>query len=172
MSDPYHSDFNTKLKSYLTVYKVPLAPDSLDPTVFYYPENGEHPRLLPGVHAQITNDIEILVSGQPSRVMKYVIVGDVVTPGKDNKKAEIKVLVVINKNLMDVDVNGLLAEELLKLANSLSGRLATGTLHPIRYVVTIRDIDPRNYNAVYDIANMNWIKMPSGLKTNDISNTR
>lgn len=170
--EPFKSDFNTKLKSYLTVYKVPLAPDSLDPTVFYFPENGQHPRLLPAVHAQITNDIEILVSGQPARVMKYVIVGDVVTPGKDNKKAEIKVLVVINKNLLDVDVDSLLAEELLKLANSLSGRLATGTLHPIRYVPMVRDIDPKNYNAVYDIPNMDWIKTPSGLKTNDFRNTR
>jgi hypothetical protein len=170
--DSFKRDFDKKLKSYLTVYKVPLAPNSLDPTVFYFPERGEQPRLLPSVHAQITNDIEMFVSAQPARIKRYVIVGDVVTPGKDNKKAEIKVLIVINKDLLDVDPDGLHAEEVLKLANSLSGRLAVGTLHPIRYVPMVRDIDPKNYNAIYDIPNFEWIKLPSGLKTNDFSNSR
>ncbi len=170
--DSFKSDFDKKLKSYLTVYKVPLAPDSLDPGVFYFPETGELPRLLPAVHAQITNDVEMFVSGQPARVKNYVIVGDVVTPGKNKKNSEIKVLIVINKSLLDVDPDGLLAEEVLKLADSLSGKLAVGTLHPIRYVPMVRDIDPANYNAVYDIPNFNWIKLPSGLKTNDFSHTR
>ena len=170
--DPFHSDFDKKLKSYLTIYKTPIAPDSLDPTVFYFPETGEHPRLHPGVHAQITNDVEMFVSGQPARVKKYVIVGDIVTPGKDKKTSEIKVLIVINKDLLDVDPDGLLASEVLKLADSLSGKLAIGTLHKIRYVPMVRDIDPANYNAIYDIPNFNWIKLPSGLKTNDFHNAR
>jgi len=166
----FRKDFDKKLKSYLTVYKTPLAPDSLDPTVFYFPEDGQRPRLLPAIHAQITNDIEILVSSQPARVKHYVIVGDVVTPGKKNKNSDIKVLVVINRDIKDVDVNGLAAEELLKLANSLSGKLATGTFHKINYMITIRDIaDPneplhRKYDSIYDIPNMNWMKYPSGLK--------
>jgi hypothetical protein len=168
----FKSDFDKKLKSYLTVYKVPLAPNSLDPTVFYFPENGQHPRLLPSVHAQITNDIEMLVSGQPARVQNYVIVGDIVKPGKATSNKEIKVMVVINKNIKDVDVDGIAAEELLKLANTLSGRLATGTTHKIRYVITVRDIDPKDHEGIYDIPNMNWIKTPSGLTQNDISNSR
>jgi hypothetical protein len=172
MEKSFNSEFNKKLNSYLTVYKTPIAPDSLDPTVFYFPETGEHPRLHPGVHAQITNDVEMFVSGQPARVKKYVIVGDVVTPGKNNKRSEIKVLIVINKDLLDVDPDGLLADGVLKLADSLSGKLAVGTLRPIRYVPMIRDIDSANYNAIYDIPNFNWIKTPSGLKTNDFRNTK
>jgi len=159
------SEFNRKLKKYLTVYKVPIAPDSLDPTVFYFPENGEPPRLQPAIHAQITNDIEILVSNQPARVKHYVLVGDIVTPGNKSKNSDIKVLIILNKNIMDVDVDGLAAEEILKTANALSGRLAIGTLHKIQYVVTVRDIDPKNYNAIYDIPNFSWIKTPSGIKT-------
>jgi hypothetical protein len=158
------SEFNKKLNDYLTVYKVPVAPDSLDPTVFYFPENGQRPKLQPAIHAQITNDIEMLVSGQPARIKKYVIVGDIVTPGNKKRECDIKVLVCINKDIMDRDVDGLVAEELLKYANSLSGRLATGTLHKIRYVITVRDIEPKNYNAIYDIPNFDWIKYPSGLK--------
>ena len=171
--DSSTNEFDKKLNSYLTVYKTPIAPDQLDPTVFYFPENGERPRLQPGIHAQITNDMEILVSGQPARIVKYLIVGKIVEPGPVDPTCEIKVLIVINKHMMDADTDGLLAEELLKLGNSLSGRLAVGTLHKIRYVIMIKDPTlpkgpdnpgPEKYPAIYDIPNFNWIKYPSGLK--------
>jgi len=162
--DGIKNDYNKGLNDYLTIYKVPVAPDSLDPTVFYFPENGERPRLQPGVHAQITNDIEILVSGQPSRVKQYVIVGDVVTPGNTKTNGDIKVLVVINKDLLDVDADGMLAEEVLKLSNSLSGKLAVGSTRKIRYTPMVRTPNSDNYEAIYDIPNISWIKYPSGLK--------
>jgi hypothetical protein len=155
--------FNNKLKSYLTVYKIPIAPNSLDPTIFYFPETGELPQLLPSVHAQIINDIEMFVSGQPSRIKKYVIVGDVVTPGCKSKTSDIKVIIVLNKDLMDLDIDGLLAEEILKLANALSGRQAVGSLRKIQYIPTIRN-DFKEYNAVYDIANCNWLKTPRAIE--------
>jgi hypothetical protein len=159
-----NNDFNKKLKSYLTVYKVPIAPDSLDPTVFYFPETGELPRLLPGVQAQITNAIEMLVSGQPSRVVRYVIVGDAVSPGTKKRDTDIKVIVQLNKAIMDVDVDGLLAEDVLKLCDTLSNKIAIGTMRKIRYIPTIRDIDVADYSAIYDVPTSSWLKVPSGLK--------
>jgi hypothetical protein len=156
-------NFNKKLKSYLTVYKIPIAPDSLDPTVFYFPETGELPKLLPSVHAQITNDIEMFTSGQPSRIKNYVIVGDVVTPGSKDRTKDIKVLIILNKDLLDIDVDGLLAEEILKLTNTLSGRQAHGTLRKIQYIPTLRQ-DFKKYNAVYDVGRYEWLKVPSAIE--------
>ena len=147
----------------MTVYKVPVAPDSLDPTVFYFSETGELPKLLPGIHAQITNAIEMLVSGQPSRVVRYVIVGDAVTPGIKRRDTDIKVLIQLNKDIMDVDVDGLLAEDVLKLCDTLSNKMAIGTMRKIRYIPTIRNIDTEDYNAVYDVSASDWLKVPSGL---------
>jgi len=162
-------DFDKTLNNYLTVYKVPLAPGSLDVNIFYFPELGEEPRLLPGVHAQIVNDLEMLVNGQPARIKRYVIVGDAVTPGKSTHTSEIKVLVILEKNLMDVEIQGIAAEELLKQANALSKRCAVGTTRPIRYVITVRDLDEdelKKHEGVYDIpsfSSFSWIKLPAGL---------
>ena len=159
-------DFDNKLKNYLTVYKIPIAPDSLDPTVFYFPETGEAPKLLPAIHAQITNDIEMFTSGQPSRVTEYVIAGQVLEPGSNNKTCDINVYIILNPNLLDVDVDGLLAEEILKLADSLSGKLAGKSLHKIKYIPSIRQIENTldKYDAVYNVRLQSWLKTPKGLK--------
>lgn len=156
--------FNQKLKNYLTIYKTPIAPDSLDPTIFYFPENGQPPVLLPGVAAQITNDMQSFASTDPSRIKHYVMVGDAVTPGIKNRTSDIKVLIILNKDLLDVDVDGVMAEEILKLSQALSGRQAIGTTREIRYVPTIRPLKLEDYNGVYDIPNQAWLKTPSGMK--------
>tara|TARA_R110000868_G_scaffold250424_8_gene507019 strand:+ start:2742 stop:3221 length:480 start_codon:yes stop_codon:yes gene_type:complete len=156
--------FNQKLKDYLTVYKTPIAPNSLDPTVFYFPETGEPPRLLPGINAQITNDLQALASTDPTRIQSCVIVGDAVKPGTNNRTSDIKVLVVLNKALMNIDMDGIMAEEILKMCNALSQRQAVGTTRKINYVPTVRDLELNDYEGVYDIPNNTWIKTPSGLK--------
>jgi hypothetical protein len=155
--------FDQKLKDYLTVYKIPIAPNSLDPLLFYFPETGEQPKLLPAIHAQIINDLEAFVGEQPQRIKKYYLTGDAVLPGNKNRKAELKVLIVLNKELMDIDIDGILAEELLKLAKTLSNRLAVGTVHPIRYVLSIRDVDLSEHEGLYDIRTNEWVKLPSGV---------
>ena len=155
--------FDQKLKDYLTIYKIPIAPNSLDPLLFYFPETGEQPKLLPTVHAQIINDLEAFVGEQPQRIKKYYLTGEALKPGNKNRRAELKVLIVLNKELMDIDVDGILAEELLKLAKTLSNRLVTGTSHPLRYVLTVRDPDTSEYEGLYDIANQSWKKLPNGV---------
>ena len=65
---------------------------------------------------------------------------------------------------MDVDIDGLGAEALLKLSNELSGRLATGTGRKIMYVPTVRPIDTYTaYEGIYDIPKFRWHKIPNGV---------
>lgn len=155
--------FEKKYVDYLTVYKIPIGPNQLDPVVFSYSEIGEEPKLLPSIHSQIINDLEQFVSGQPQRVKGYYLVGPATKPGSKNRLGELRVVIVLNKNLMDVDVDGLLAEEILKLAKSLSGRLAIGTGRKIVYVPTVRPIEPSDYEGIYDIPNFSWLKLPQGI---------
>ena len=155
--------FNQKLKDYLTVYKIPIAPNSLDPLLFYFPETGEEPKLLPIIHSQITNDLQNFAGEQPQRIKNYYLTGKAVLPGNKHRQSELKVVIVLNKDLMDIDLDGLLAEELLKIANSLSNRLASGTSHPIRYVLSMREMNPSEHEGIYDIAKQTWIKLPTGI---------
>jgi hypothetical protein len=73
------------------------------------------------------------------------------------------VLIVLNKKIMDTDVDGLAAEDLLKHAKLLSGKLATGTTRPIRYVLSVRDIETDSYEGIYDLFKNEWVKTPNGL---------
>jgi hypothetical protein len=156
--------FNKKLKDYLTFYKTPIAPDQLDPTLFYFPETGEEPRLQQGIHAHILNDMEMFCSNQPARIKTAAIVGDAVTPGKPNRMGEVEVVIVLNKDIMDLDVDGLLAEDILKLAASLSKRVIVGTTRTIRYIVSLRSLNPEDHQGIYDIPQQKWTKLPSGLR--------
>ncbi len=155
--------FEKKYSDYLTVYKVPIGPNQLDPTVFYHSEVGEPPKLLPGIHAQITSDLEKFASGQQQRIKNYYLVGPVCVPGSKDRNGEMRVIVQLNKQLMDVDIDGIAAEEILKLAKELSGRLAIGTGRKIMYIPTIREMESTDYEGIYDIPNFRWIKMPSGV---------
>lgn len=146
------------------VYKTPIAPDQLDPCLFYFPETGEPPRLHPSVHAHIINDIELLCGGNNSRIVKCLIVGNAVTPGKKDRFGDIKVILLLNKNIMDVDVDGLAAEEILKICKALSNRKIVGTMRTIKYVPSVRDLDPSEHKGIYDVATQSWLKIPSGLK--------
>lgn len=155
--------FNQKLKDYLTIYKIPIAPNSLDPQLFYFPEDGSPAKLLPGIQSQILNDMEILVGEQPQRIKKFYLIGETLQPGNKNRQSALKILVVLNKDLMDLDIDGILAEDLLKLANNLSNKLALGTSHPINYVLTVRPINLEEHEAVYDVFQQSWLKTPKGM---------
>ena len=89
--------FEKKYANYLTIYKIPLAPGQLDPAVFYCPETGEDPVLLPGIHAQISKDLEQLTSSQHQRIKNYYLVGPATKPGSKNKVGELRVIVELNK---------------------------------------------------------------------------
>lgn len=156
--------FEKKLKDYLTVYKTPIGPFDLDPSLFVYDPYLKAPILNPQILAQITKDLQSFSGEQPSRINNAYVVGRSMKPGNKDRHSSLKVIIVMNKNIMDVDVDGLLAEEILKLAKSLSGRLAIGTTHPIDYVVSMRDIDTTKYEGIYDVLNSRWHKIPNGVK--------
>jgi hypothetical protein len=153
-----------KLKNYLTLFKVPIAPDSLDPNIFYFPEQGGTPRLHDSIYAQITRDIEFFCGEQPQRISKYYLVGDALIPGNKDRTKDLIVLILLNKNLMDLDVDGLLAEEILKLSNAISGKYVLGTSRLLMYRTTLREDSIEKYQGVYDLFTQQWVKLPSGLK--------
>ena len=155
--------FEKKYVDYLTVYKIPIAPNQLDPTVFYHSDTGEDPKLLPGIHSQITRDLEVFASGQEQRIKNYYLVGPATIPGSKNRTGELRVVIELNKNLMDVDVDGLVAEEIMKLVNKLSGKLAVGTGRKIVYSPTVRPMQKTDYEGIYDIPHFRWLKIPSGV---------
>jgi len=155
--------FEKKYVKYLNVYKTPISPGQLDPNVFYFPETGEAPKLQQSIHSQIIRDLEQFAGNQPHRIKEYYLVGPVTNPRSKNRNGDLKVIILLNKHLMDIDVDGLLAEEILKMTKHLSGRLAVGTGRKIVYSPTIRDIDPSNHPGVYDISKFCWTKIPEGV---------
>jgi hypothetical protein len=155
--------FEKKYADYLTVYKIPIAPDQLDPTVFYFPETGESPVLLPAITTQIAKDMEHFSSNQEFRIKNYYLVGPATIPGSKNRSGELRIIIEINKQIMDIDVDGLAAEAIMKLAKQLSGKLATGTTRPIVYVPTVRPIEPSDYPGIYNIPKFQWLKLPNGV---------
>ena len=93
--------FEKKYIKYLTIYKTPIGPNQLDPFVFPVPIEGEQPTLIPSIHSQITRDLEIFVGGQPQRIQNYYLVGPACKPGSKSRNGELRVIIVLNKDLND-----------------------------------------------------------------------
>ena len=155
--------FEKKYADYLTVYKIPVGPDQLDPTIFYYSVTQNVHKLLPTIHSQIISDLEFFTDRQPQRVKNCYIVGPVVDPGNKNKNGEIRVIVEINKDIMDVDVDGLSSERVTSTLHNLSNKLATGSTRSIVYIPSVRPIEKNSYTGIYDIVKNEWLKEPQGL---------
>lgn len=156
--------FEKKYSDYVTIYKIPIGPNQLDPLVFYFSEIGEAPALQPSIHSQITRDLEEFTSNQPQRVKNYYLVGNCVKPGPRSRKGPLTVLVEINKDLLDFDVDGLDSERILDFLNSISGKLAVGTCKKINYKLTVRPINLEEHEGIYDIPRHVWVKIPNGLR--------
>lgn len=155
--------FEKKYAGYLTAYKIPLAPDQLDPTVFYTPEEGGDPKLLPSIHSQIARDLETLTgTDQPYRIKGYYLVGSALLPGNKHKNDDLKVIIQINNDIKDTEADGARAEAILTMASKLSNRKAIGTCRNIIYVPTVRSIKDQNYEGIYDIYAHSWLKQPNG----------
>lgn len=163
--------FEKKYIEYLTIHKIPIGLNQLDPAVFAFFEKGEEPRLLDGIHAQITKDLEIFSSGQQQRIVGYYIVGPVTIPktkaelqnNKLKKRKNLIVKIQLNTNLKDIDVDGMQAEALLKLAKNLSGNYAGQSSWTIVYEIITRPIEEYGYKGVYDLFNNSWKTIPNGL---------
>jgi len=151
------------LKAYHKHHKNPLPPGSLDPSVFYFPEDGSDPFLMPGIKSQIIEDIERINNAElpniKTRVWSYVITGPILKE-KASKTCDIQVRVQLaTNNLVDVT-----KERILQTIKNINGKLAYGSLHPLIYIPTIRALDLNHINGAYDPFKNVWIKKPSFLK--------
>jgi hypothetical protein len=146
-------------KAYLKYHTNPIAPNSLDPRVWYFLPQGGDPKLQPEVKTQILQDIDRINSSEQEfakkRVWDYFIIGPVLDE-ISSEKCSLNVLVQINKTNLD----DILKERILQTIKQINGRLATGTLHPIYYIPTIRDLDKERYPAIYHPFTEKWIKKP------------
>lgn len=156
--------FEKKYANYLTVYKIPVGPGQLDPTVFYYSYEDYAHRLLPTIHAQIIADLEFFADKQDYRIKHAYIVGSSVNPSSKSKKGDIRVIVEINANLKDIDVDGLASERVITTLKQLSSKIAHGTARKIVYTPTIRPVEKDSYIAIYDVVQNTWIKEPQGIQ--------
>ncbi len=146
-------------KAYLKYHTNPISPNSLDPRVWYFTSNGGDPILQPQIKTQIFQDIERINSaeqqGAQKRVWEYFLVGPALKENS-SEKSSINILVLINKTNLD----DMLKERILQTIKDINGKLATGTLHPIYYIPTIRDLDQDKYSAIYHPFTQKWIKKP------------
>lgn len=163
--------FEQELEKYLKYHTNPISPNSLDPRVWYFLPNGGDPKLQPEIKAQILNNIDQINSveqeGNKKRVWDYFMVGPALNE-KSSDKCSINIIVQINPtNLSDM-----LKEHILNKIKDINGKLATGSLHPIHYIPTIRKFDAEKYDAVYHPFTEKWIKKPRflGESTYDIDN--
>jgi hypothetical protein len=156
MKKLFEEEFN---KAYLKYHTDPIAPNSLDPRAWYFLPNGGDPKLQPEVKTQILQDIDRINGaegeGAKKRVWDYFIVGPVLDENS-SEKCSINVLVQINKTNLD----DTLKERILQTIKQINGRLATGTLHPIYYIPTVRDLDKERYPAIYHPFTEQWVKKP------------
>lgn len=144
-------------KAYLKYHTEPVSNNSLDPRVFDFSPVGNDPTLNSAIKLQILNDTEQLNSlGTGVKlVWDYIIVGPVLKQGSSDK-CDITVMVeFIKDNLTDI-----VKERILNTLKDINGRLATGTVHPLVYVPTVRPLDINNYLAAYHPYTDKWIKKP------------
>lgn len=152
-----YRDFITKQNKKL------LPPNSLDPEVFHFPEDGTDPILLPAIRQQILHNIQEINQADSAftntRVWNYVLTGPILDKDSSDR-CPIIIKVQINKaNLDDV-----LKERILQTIKDINDKLAIGTQHPIVYIPTVREIDPNELNGGYNVFRQAWIKKPNFLE--------
>lgn len=147
---------------YIKYHTNPIPDNVLDPRVFSVAPEGGDPKMLPEVKLQIINDIDFINSAEEAynctRIEDFIVYGPILKPNSSDK-CTINVLVKISTaNLTDV-----LKERILNAIKTVTGRLAPGTVHPIVYVPTIREIDLDLYDSVYHPYTEKWLKKPRHL---------
>lgn len=140
----------------------PIPPGSLDPFLFYFPEKGGNPTLLPIVKSLIERDIDTINSIEAGykipRVEDYIIVGPILQSDSSDKCP-----VTVKVKLFPNNLTDLLKEHILNCIKELNNRLIPGTQHPVQYIPTIRPINLDDYEAAYHPYTEKWLKKPKFL---------
>jgi len=137
-------------KQYLSESVVDIPKNSLDPTVFSFPEDSP-PVLQSAIKKQIMRDIERISNVYP--VDNYYIIGSILTK-RYNPNSDIDVCVELEPSANGQVTNN----ELIRVAKVVNGKLATGTTHKINYRLMQHQYDLDKTDAAYDIKNEKWIK--------------
>lgn len=157
--------FEKAYADYVTVYKVPIGKNQLDPTIFDFPDDGSEPKLHARIHAQISSDLEAITGNdQPFRVEEYYLVGPALIPGTKDRTGNLEVLIQLNNKIRDEDLESVRGESALKVANDLSNRVVEGSpLRKITYRIITRPIKQEQFPAIYNIRTHSWMKLPQNI---------
>jgi hypothetical protein len=140
-----------------------IAPNSLDPQIFYFPESGANPILLPSVRSQILMGIEeinrVESAFTQTRVFDYILTGPIF-----NKNASETCDMVIKVQINTTQLDDVLKERILQTIKEINGKLVVGTRHPLIYIPTIRKIEIEKLNGAYRPWNNKWEKLPDFLQ--------
>lgn len=148
---------------YLKESVIDIPRDSLDPTVFSFPDGGQ-PILQSVIKKQIQKDVERINAIFPVR--RFYIIGSIVTH-RYNISSDIDVNVEIEDQGKKDDIS---MEAILRVAKSLNGKLAIGTTHPINYYLIQHEYDLDKTDAAYDVMNEKWLKTEN--KDDDLELTK
>lgn len=151
--------FETQHKRYLKIYAPRIPTNSLDPALFEFPDGTGVPKLSPPVYDQLMTDLMQICNNERFRAVNVFIVGPCLEKGAD-KRCEVRVLVQLNKDVMDGEMDGALGERLLGACKTCSNRLLPGTQHQVVYTPTIRTISLDEYPAAYSLLDNRWAKTP------------
>ncbi len=148
---------------YLNESAIDIPRNSLDPTVFSFPD-GSPPILQSPIKKQIQRDVERINSIYP--VKRFYIIGSIVTH-RYNISSDIDVNVEIESRGEKDEIS---LEAILRIVKSLNGKLAVGTTHPINYYLLQHEYDLDKADAAYDVMNEKWLKTEK--QDNDLELTR
>jgi predicted nucleotidyltransferase len=140
-------------KKFITESVVDIPRNTLDPTVFSFPESGL-PVLQSAIKEQIIRDIQRLSSIFP--ISDFYIIGSILTR-RYNENSDIDVNVELDSRGI---IDELSTNTILKALKRVNGKLATGTTHPINYYIMREEYDLDKTDAAYDVLSDKWIKIP------------
>lgn len=150
-------------KNYIQESVIDIPRNTLDPTVFSFPEN-ELPILQTAIKEQIVRDINRLNNVFP--IKKFYIIGSILTK-RYTDKSDIDINVEIES--MGDDKDMISTDTILKTLKDFNGKLATGTTYPINYYITRYEYDLDKTDAAYDVMTDKWLKIPENEDDHDLT---
>lgn len=149
-------------KQFIKESVVDIPRDTLDPTVFSFPESGQ-PVLQSAIKDQIMKDIHRLGSVFP--IKDFYIIGSILTR-RYNENSDIDVNVELDSR---GDTDEMATSSILKILKKVNGRLATGTTYPINYYIMRDEYDLDKTEAAYDVMSDRWLKLPKDDGDSDLT---
>lgn len=131
---------------------VMLSHLKLDPSVFTS-KIDDIPVLRDSVKVQILKDIDEIRGVLP--VVNFYVVGEILSSNY-TMNTDIDVAVQVDAQLID----NIATAEVMHLLHTLNGRLAADTRHPLYYYIITYEYDMDKSEAVYDVVNEKWPKVP------------